>query len=189
LKNAVVGDRTEGVPVAFNARHVEACESCRQFFNRSEELDSLLKRDALRTGQSVSPGLDRRIMQAVRRSSRPEPTVAAPRRYVFPLVGAVAGLILVAFFLARQPPGSSGPDGQRPTGVAGVSPNEFDAARLWRSIAPPAEVLLEKNPLQEEMDLVYSDARSAVRFLALNFLPSTTDPAKLPAHNPSGVED
>jgi hypothetical protein len=40
----------------------------------------------------------------------------------------------------------------------------------WRDLVPAVEVL-RANPLQDEMELVYSDARSALDFLAINFLP------------------
>jgi hypothetical protein len=38
---------------------------------------------------------------------------------------------------------------------------------------PNTAELLQKDPLQDEANSVYSDARSAVNFLAINFLPST----------------
>jgi hypothetical protein len=45
---------------------------------------------------------------------------------------------------------------------------------LWQnSVVPKAQTLVVDNPLQHELDSVYSDTRSALNFLALNFLPTT----------------
>jgi hypothetical protein len=52
--------------------------------------------------------------------------------------------------------------------------NDVDAlrSRLLASVEPTAKTLAEQNPLTQELDSVQADARSALGFLALNFLPS-----------------
>lgn len=67
--------------------------------------------------------------------------------------------------------------------VAGATPRD-DAAmilstveslssELVGTVIPSAGELVVQNPLQEEIGSVYSDMRSALDFLALNFLPAT----------------
>ncbi len=46
---------------------------------------------------------------------------------------------------------------------------------MWDRIQPSTDAILDAAPLQNEVDAVYSDARSAIGFLALNFLPSTSE--------------
>jgi hypothetical protein len=43
---------------------------------------------------------------------------------------------------------------------------------VFNQVVPPAGTLVANNPLQHELNSVYSDAHSALDFLALNFLPS-----------------
>jgi hypothetical protein len=50
--------------------------------------------------------------------------------------------------------------------------------RLVDSVIPSAGKLVAQNPLQEEIGSVYSDMRSALDFLALNFLPASTTRAE-----------
>ncbi|HEY1108588.1 MAG TPA: hypothetical protein VGE76_08155, partial [Opitutaceae bacterium] len=45
-------------------------------------------------------------------------------------------------------------------------------------VLPTAGALVTDNPLQTEATAVYQSARSALDFLALNFLPGTIEPAK-----------
>ena len=69
-----------------------------------------------------------------------------------------------------------------PTVTASASdPTVFDAARqliaavptdLLDEMRPRAEALFAQDPLQNEVEAMKSDARSAVHFLALNFLPA-----------------
>jgi hypothetical protein len=44
--------------------------------------------------------------------------------------------------------------------------------RLWTSLKPQATTLMQNDPLRSEATALYSDARSAVGFLAFNFLPA-----------------
>lgn len=66
------------------------------------------------------------------------------------------------------------------TDAGQLSPEEvarvIDSARSWTSdtwsdLKPRATALAAANPLQTELNSVYADARSAVSFLELNFLP------------------
>ncbi len=51
--------------------------------------------------------------------------------------------------------------------------------RLTDSVIPSAGQLVKTNPLQDELGSVYADMRSAIDFLALNFLPSSTRTAAI----------
>jgi hypothetical protein len=57
--------------------------------------------------------------------------------------------------------------------IATVAPARAPVAGgLWSEIKPAAGALLAADPLQQEADAVVADARSALGFLALNFLPA-----------------
>jgi len=57
--------------------------------------------------------------------------------------------------------------------------------RLQNDVAPLANSLAQENPLQQEIGAVYSDAQSALQFLAMNFLPASADRDGAPAPTPS----
>ena len=44
-------------------------------------------------------------------------------------------------------------------------------AQIWESVQPKAQAALQNDPLQKEATALYADARSALGFLAYNFLP------------------
>jgi hypothetical protein len=46
---------------------------------------------------------------------------------------------------------------------------------LFVELQPRAQAILRQDPLQSEVDAMKSDARTAVRFLARNFLPTPAD--------------
>ena len=61
-----------------------------------------------------------------------------------------------------------------------VSAVQSLSSGLVDSVIPSAGELVAENPLQRELGSVYSDVRSALDFLALNFLPTTPEPATVP---------
>ncbi|MEO6244258.1 MAG: hypothetical protein ABIQ12_02375, partial [Opitutaceae bacterium] len=56
--------------------------------------------------------------------------------------------------------------------------------RLVETVIPTAGEFAANNPLRQEFDAIYSDARSAVGFLALNFLPESAARKVSPAARP-----
>ena len=156
------------------SRHIETCADCRQFFHAANDLESALRRDAGRYAPVPPEGIERRIMQAVQRSTR----TARPARSPVALIlagSAVAAVVLIAFFVKY--PAFPGRDGTATNPTAQVN-DALVVARsistLWQnSVVPSAQTLVADNPLQHELDSVYSDTRSALNFLALNFLPTT----------------
>jgi hypothetical protein len=161
-------------------RHVESCADCREYFRASEALDSALRRDAVRSAPEFPAGLERSIMQAVRASGRtPEPSRFSTALFAGGgFIAAAAVALAVVFF--HQAPGvkSTAVVAKDAAAVPGiVAAAESLADRWWNEVVPPARTLVMGNPLQQELNSVYSDARSALDFLALNFLPSTRDTA------------
>ena len=158
----------------FGARHVAACEGCRQFFDAGDELEFQLQRAAKRQRPPVPAGLERRIAEAVHRSARAEPT--RRRRSMaagISFAAAAACVALVVFVSQKSPAPKPGAEivSVGATPAAGIaSDSMFD--RWWSGLQPSAGAVLDGQPLQTEAAAVYSDARSALGFLALNFMPS-----------------
>ncbi|HTQ29988.1 MAG TPA: hypothetical protein VMI53_02155 [Opitutaceae bacterium] len=131
-----------------------------------------MRRDAARGNQSVPAGLDERIMQEIirspqRRASKPRPATA-----VLAIAGAAAAILAIAFWYSEPVNPENHGTGNR-TPVAAMPAREESAAHQpWAAFTPSVDALLKQDPLQTEVDSVYADARSAVHFLALNFLPS-----------------
>ena len=168
-----------------HSRHIDTCADCRQFFRAGDELEAALRRDAVRYAPIPPEGIERRILQAVDRSTR----TARPARSPLALIlagSAVATVALIAFFVKY--PIFPGQDGTATSPTAQVHDALVVAksiSTLWQnSVAPSAQTLVADNPLQHELDSVYSDTRSALNFLALNFLP--TSPAT-PTLQPAGA--
>ena len=169
-----------------HSRHVETCADCRQFFRAGDELDSALRRDAVRFASVPPAGIERRIMQAIDRSTRATRPARSPRAFI--LAGsAVAAVALIAFFIKYQAfPGTGGTETNTSAQVSDALVVAQSISTLWqKSVVPSAQTLVVDNPLQHELDSVYSDTRSALNFLALNFLP--TSPAT-PSLQPAGAD-
>jgi hypothetical protein len=179
------------------ARHAESCADCRRYFQASDQLDAALRRDAIRFAPPAPAGLERGIMQAIH-AAMPPTEVARPRtpaRSASPRAGwwagisvAVAAAIALAVGLV-QPPASKPANPNLPSGVTvadSAAPSAVEAAgeRWWNVLVPPAEKIATAAPLQDELEAVYSDTRSALDFLALNFLPSS---ALRPQPTASGI--
>lgn len=176
-----------------NSRHAETCADCRRYFQASARLDAALRRDAVRFAPPAPAGLERGIMQAIHAALPPSERARPRARQNSNRAGwwagisvAVAAVIALAVGLV-QPPTSPTAHPNPQAGVA-VAENANGAAlsdestvqRLWNAFVPPAEKIATAEPLQDELDAVYSDTRSAIDFLAANFLPSTalrTQPA------------
>ena len=157
------------------SRHAEGCADCRQYFLTSTRLESALRRDAVRFAPPAPAGLERGIMQAIR-SAAPAPVPARSRHGWFAGVSvATAAAVALAVVVVQHPPRV------QPVTVAVKSPTpevvipgESISTRFINAVVPPATTLVAATPLQNELDSVYSDARSALDFLALNFLPSSS---------------
>ena len=165
--------------------HVDACASCQAYFAASRSLEETLRLNASEfraDAFTAPPELERNILRAVRISAAQpqEPRRSFPgRSWAVGALGAIAALVaIVATFVTLDRDSSSGVQPR----VAEASTAEEAAviidtvetlsSELVESVIPSAGELVSKNPLQQELGLVYSDMRSALDFLKMNFLPS-----------------
>jgi hypothetical protein len=166
-------------------RHAVTCDDCRQYFAAGTDLDQQLRRSARLETAPVPEGLEDRIFTAI------APTLAQRRRASRPtwwigvcVGGAAAAAIAVGVILTQQQPAKS-PAPQVAQANASTSTDplvaiETYSEQLQERVAPVAATL-KRDPLQEELNAVQSDAQSALRFLAMNFLPASTTATLLPS--------
>jgi hypothetical protein len=157
------------------SRHLAGCAECQAFFRTSEQLELQLRRDAPVLRQTLpvpSSTLERDILRAVRESAAPAEPV---RRGNLAWVGGAAATAAIAAFVWVQRPIAPQPSvAATPADAAAIVNAVQDlSARFTRNVIPSAGAMVANNPLQQELGSVYSDARSALDFLALNFLPSS----------------
>jgi hypothetical protein len=160
-----------------NSGHVATCPDCRRYFGACDELESALRRDATPLEADAPVGLENRIMRAIAAEARPEPARARPAAMPrFALLGtAAAAAIALAIGLARWwPQGVPQPVEDQAREIASLTASAETFSDEWLNTKlPEAGAAAVDNPLREELDSVYADARSALDFLAMNFLPST----------------
>lgn len=165
------------------AGHGASCPDCRVFFAGGVELESALRR-AARVRAPAPAGLEQGILAAVYRSQSGAPQRAARSGAGWPgvWVGVAAAVALIG--LVWQWRGGETARAGNSSADTRVMLDATDALteRLMTSVLPTVVTTVADNALRQEADAVYADARSALHFLALNFLPSP------PAGSPSGVE-
>lgn len=160
--------------------HLENCPSCRDFFVFTQQLQTRLRQDACQVAVTPPPGMEGRIMEAIRFSAPPRRESHRNSGLSFALAGGAAALVCVGLWQFHL-----GPFGGHGTGTPGEYTADVAAlvaavrslpSDLSQKIASPTVQLAQDNSLGREVENVYSDARSALDFLALNFLPaSSTD--------------
>jgi hypothetical protein len=169
------------------SRHVASCVACQEYFRANAALDRALRTEAeesLRVTPAPSGNLEWQIMQAVRTAGRtptPRRTRSSEWRGLWTMGGFTAAVAVVAALvtLNRHPHSATARED-----LANVTPTAADAQvivqaveslsnRFVDSVIPSAGELVAENPLQQELGSVYSDVRSALDFLALNFLPTS----------------
>ena len=174
-RNALSG--REGKDVLAQSRHVASCPECRNYFAAAQELETTLRRGAGRRPTDLPEGLEQRIVYALRTAEPVLRPARLPRNAVLTFGGLAAGAAL-AFFVMRRAPESARGDLAVNGHVSDSDVRAIAAAaralpfQVWSTLQPTAEKLTEQNPLQTELNSVYSNAESAVSFLELNFLPS-----------------
>ena len=162
--------------------HVRACPDCQAYFQRRDDFEQALHDDAVEMSAvnfAASSNLDTKIIRAIR-EMRPHETQTRSRlpsrSWTVAAVAAAAATAVVAVWLRVDPLSNSAPR------VAVTTPAD-DAAviiktveelstELVSSMIPAAGAAVAENPLQRELGSVYSDMRSALDFLAMNFLPT-----------------
>lgn len=178
--------------------HVTACADCQRFFAAGAALEPMLRRDAQRMLESTpapSEGFERRLLDAIRDSAATAALPSAPARRrngTWALGGvtvAAAALAVIIGFRGREE--SSVDPVNQPHPQHAIAATE-DAAvlagaveslsnGLVEKVVPSAGAMIADNPLQQEFGSVYADVRSAVDFLALNFLPASPPASDRPA--------
>jgi hypothetical protein len=172
---------------------VANCADCQRYFAAADQFDAQLRRGSLRTpAHAVPADLEARIFRAIeptfssarslRRSSR-------PRLFWFAVAAAssVAAAVLVIQLREPETPATvnlaneNAATKKLPGNTDPSSPLEPLPAPVWSSLIPSVATLTEENPLRREIDAVESDTRSALRFLARNFLPSSVEIGAAPA--------
>ena len=161
------------------SRHVESCPDCQEYFRALNELDHALRRDALPRIQEVAAGsdnLERDILRAVRQSTPPAVTERPGWRIAWLGTGmaAAAAMVAAVTLITRETRTDlvmTRADADQIVGAVGSLSD-----RLVDSVIPSAGEMVAKNPMQQEIGSVYSDMRSALDFLAMNFLPKNSEP-------------
>lgn len=161
------------------SRHVAACADCRAYFAAGDELGSALRREAVAIREVAPVGLEHGIMQAIAAETRMAPARPAMRFSVAPLAfaGTAVAVFAIIFGVARwskeRERGAAAIDATRDLAAFAAAAEEFSDDWLNTKL-PAAGVAAANNPLRQELDSLHADARSALNFLALNFLPSGT---------------
>jgi hypothetical protein len=156
----------------FGARHIASCPDCQALFGAVDELEFSLRREAASGRAPVPHGLDEHIIRAVHASRVPR----SRKNRALPLVSfasVAAAVALTVAYVQRSAAPVTAPS--RPGAIAGANVLPAD---LWTTLPSAATAALQRqNPLQNEANAVYADAKSALQFLALNFLPPVQDTA------------
>jgi hypothetical protein len=167
-------------------RHMETCDACQEFFAEDTAFEEGLRRGALSLKSEVlDAGFDFRIMQAVRESlPEREPRHVRARSWGFSLAAVAAGVALALVITQRN----DVPQKSAPTLAVVDQPpapsQTLTKAASWLSSVDArgsALELVERNPLQQEIDSISTDAQSVLGFLALNFLPTDVAAIKQPS--------
>lgn len=175
------------------ARHLKDCAECREFFAEDPGFEQALRRDAARLRRApADSGLERGILRAVRNA---EEAARKPDRDISPVWGRAllaAAAVAAALALVFWPRPSAGGPG-KPAAVA-KGPAEETPPRIavaagesprgwWKTLETRGADLAwaEKNPLEQEIESVRTDAQAVVGFLALNFLPTKPRPETPPS--------
>jgi len=148
--------------------HVAHCADCQAYYRTAITLESALRREAPATRAAAPANFESDILRAVRESSG---EVVTERRYKSSLAtfGAVAAALVLGAFLFQRRAEPLTPT--RAEALAWLDTVGSATERLTEEVIPTAGTLIADNPLQTEFTALESDARAAVDFLALNFLP------------------
>jgi hypothetical protein len=158
--------------------HAANCPDCQAYFSASSALVTNLRRAAVQENQRTPDNLAAKIALAVRQSA-PRPKRSRRPVTLSLFAGATAALAM-AFFVVREnlPSQPTAPKNQAATEISSsdmaglVSDVDQLRIRFMDSVEPATTKLAAQNPLAQELKSVQADARSALGFLALNFIPS-----------------
>lgn len=174
-RTTIASDSSESQ--GFGSSHMAQCPECRAHFAADDALESALRQQAPARFETPRVGLEQRIMRAVTESAQPAPRQRRSQGYSLMLAGAAAAIAVAFTFLqTRQIEPNTRAELEAFAGTQNVGAPEADTPMERSSVslaefATPVTTALAEHSLQSEVDLVYADARKAVQFLAVNFLP------------------
>ena len=154
--------------------HRADCQACREYFASTAALENGLRRAATVGMPAVPSGIEQRIVDAVRRARVParEPARRALPLWSIGLATAAATVALVLVLGRSRPSPEVISEGASADITAVVAAIQSLPQHYRETLAPSAARLAAADPLGREFDSVRTDARSALSFLAANFLPS-----------------
>lgn len=174
-------------------RHAVSCADCRRYFQAGDALETSLRREAAPWAEAApepSADFEQRLLRSIREeTAAPTPGLSRPitsspwRSWMASGAALAACAVIVGVGYFR--PGPAGVSRGESSGAADAAV-VLDAVRTlsdgWvDTVIPSAGALVTDNPLQREMDSIYADARSALGFLAWNFLPSAAATRDVPS--------
>lgn len=169
--------------------HVSQCADCQAYYRATDNLIGQLRQPASRAQQPTTDELVSRINRAVRQAA-PQPRRSSPVLWwTSSLAGAAAVMAMTLLVVQRDPRPQiisqnyqNAPTFRAADVTAVVDKVNALSTRIVTTVGPSAVKLATDNPLTQELDSVQADARTALRFLALNFLPSeSATPLKSPS--------
>lgn len=173
LRDAMTGTRA--------ADHVAHCAACQAYYRTADTLVGQLRQTASNQLQPTPDDLAQRIARAVRQTA-PQPARRRSPALSWSTLAGVGAIAVVALSFAivhhKTTQLTSSQNQQNAPTIRSADVAELVAnvnslrSRLLNSVEPAAETLAAQNPLTLELASVRADARSALGFIALNFLPS-----------------
>ena len=170
-------------PLSERARfHLTSCPGCRAAYGAEREVGKRLASAAAQRLEPTSPFLHGRIMDRIERAEAAglEPSPGAVS-FLRPVAMILSCLILFTFLLWRTLPRHS-PSAPPAQALA------QDRKPLSKTLRASQARLAEwsgsiDQPLHKEMEMVATDAKTAVQFLSRNFLPEQVHQALRSAHS------
>lgn len=151
--------------------HVAGCPACQRHFQAVAALDLGLRRSAPAARPAPAADFEVRLLRSVRAARAPASARAAAGQRAW-LGAATAAAFAVALGLAVFAGRPAARITPAETVAMAAAAQDF-SSRLVAAGIPRAAAAVTDNPLQHELGAVYADLRSAVDFLALNFLPQS----------------
>lgn len=170
LRAALTGTRSSS--------HLSHCPDCQARLTTHTLIEHQLRTTAPRPAPTAPDDLAFRITQAVRQAEPKRPARHDRRLETFALLAGAAATIVLCLHLVRQQAAPRRdvrtPNVATSTADLGALVAGVDSLRtqLFATVAPTTRILTTEDPLSQEIASVQADARTALGFLALNFLPS-----------------
>jgi hypothetical protein len=158
-------------------RHAASCPDCGAQVAADAAFDAALRHEAAGSHASIDPRLNDRVIDALRAANQ-ERRPARSYTGILSFSGAAVAVLAAAFVFRLSTP-STPAEADALAGDVTLLVTEAGtlSKRVWQAVEPSAVALADYSPLQDEIESVYSDAQSALSFLAINFLPSPVEPA------------